>query len=304
MAMTSVGSSTMHSKVWSRLGSAQMAHCAPWEMKAQVSQKATPSLSSASDRDSRSTDALGVRRRWKASRLALLGPTPGSRSSSSMSAVRAGGRNSTPGASDQAPRCVEQTGEMPANPGGWTLNEAWRQPQSRGQLAQLAGGQLAGAIEGFVDSGEDEVLQQLDVLRIDRVGVDLDREDLLVAVGDGCDDPSPGGANHLLLAELILDSRHLGLHLLQLPHHVRVPGHRPDCTLAPLEPRGSLSRRRYPGCGHPPPWRQGSPGRPGPAPPLPSPDDRPRSQPRWCRCCRWMAAPGERWCRRRPGEQP
>src|ERR1700730_3509988 len=141
MAITSVASSTTQSRLWSRRGSAQMPHRGPSEMKAQTSQKATPSLSWARARERRSTDALGVRRRWKARRWALLGPTPGSRSSSSMSAVRAGGRNSTPG-----------------------LDQAWRESHSRGQLPQLAGGQLAGAIQGFVHGSEDEVLQQLDVL--------------------------------------------------------------------------------------------------------------------------------------------
>jgi len=69
-------------------------------------------------------------------------------------------------------------------------------------------------LTGFVDSGEDQVLEHLGFFRMDHFGVDFDGKDLLPAVGHHRDHPSPGRSFHRSLSELFLKLGHLGLELL------------------------------------------------------------------------------------------
>ena len=68
----------------SRRGSRQMRHCSSSATLPQTAQNRTLSLTSVSASTSRSTSAGSACSRWKAIRCALLGPTPGSRPSSSI----------------------------------------------------------------------------------------------------------------------------------------------------------------------------------------------------------------------------
>ena len=87
-ARTSSGSSTTHSRRWSRPGSRQRAHNAP------VADVETPvtedDLLANGDQRSRQRPRLGVgaRRRWNVSRWAVFGPIPGRRANASMRRAR------------------------------------------------------------------------------------------------------------------------------------------------------------------------------------------------------------------------
>src|SRR3954447_16962207 len=84
MATTSLGSSTTQIVSGERRGSRQMRHWGSWATFPQISQNWTRSLTSVSASASRRTSAGSAARRWYAMRWALLGPTPGSRPSSSI----------------------------------------------------------------------------------------------------------------------------------------------------------------------------------------------------------------------------
>ncbi len=68
----------------------------------------------------------------------------------------------------------------------------------------------------LVDRRHDHVLQHLDVLGVDRVGVDLERLELEVAAHHDLDHAAAGGRLDLLVLELLLRGHHVGLHLLGL----------------------------------------------------------------------------------------
>src|SRR4029078_9220245 len=78
----------------------------------------------------------------------------------------------------------------------------------------------------LVDRREDQVLEHLRVVWVDRLRVDLDLADLAVARrGDG-DHPAAGARLDGLVLELFLRLLHLALHLLDLLQHlVHVEAH-------------------------------------------------------------------------------
>ncbi|CAM5664604.1 hypothetical protein SFUMM280S_08357 [Streptomyces fumanus] len=84
MATTSFGSSTTQMTAGSRRGSRQMLHSSSCATFPQVAQKRTFALTSIRACARRRTSVGSAWRMWKAIRCALLGPTPGSRPSSSM----------------------------------------------------------------------------------------------------------------------------------------------------------------------------------------------------------------------------
>lgn len=84
MATTSFGSSTTQMTDGSRRVSRQMLHCSSCATFPQVAQKRTLAFTSMRAWASRRTSTGSAWRMWKAIRCALLGPTPGSRPSSSM----------------------------------------------------------------------------------------------------------------------------------------------------------------------------------------------------------------------------
>src|SRR5690606_13926659 len=84
IATTSFGSSTTQMTDVERRGSRQTWHCSCWATFPQTSQKRTRALTSLITWTRRATFSGSSARRWNAMRWALLGPTPGSRPSSSI----------------------------------------------------------------------------------------------------------------------------------------------------------------------------------------------------------------------------
>ena len=100
-----------------------------------------------------------ARSRWKVSRWAVFGPMPGRRANDSIRRA---------------------TGSMMGlTMGGWAYIP--RQAKPTGHGGHLLLGQLAGRAEGVVDRGHDEVLEHLDIVRVDRRRVDGDADQLLLA---------------------------------------------------------------------------------------------------------------------------
>lgn len=86
-------------------------------------------------------------------------------------------------------------------------------------LGLLAHG--VGLAHRAVDGREDHVLQQLDVLRVDRVRVGRDGVQQALAGRDDLDHaPAGGGLHAALVLELVLRGGHLLLHLLGLLEHL------------------------------------------------------------------------------------
>src|SRR5689334_24345769 len=144
MATTSLGSSTTQSTSLVRRVSRQTRHCSDSATLKQVVQKRTSSLTLRRAVDSRLTSAGSADRTWKAIRWALFGPTPGSRPSSSIR-------------SWMAPSYTR------SEPG---------QGQATGGRPHLFLGERTLRLGGVVDGGEHEVFQRLDVVGVDRLGVD------------------------------------------------------------------------------------------------------------------------------------
>src|SRR3954471_16816495 len=139
MATTSFGSSTTQSTSLVRRTSRHTRHCSDSATLKQVVQKRTSSFTLRSAVASRLTSAGSADRTWKAIRWALFGPTPGSRPNSSIR-------------SWMAP--------------SYTGSES-REREAAGGRTHLLLGQLTHRLGAVVDRGEHEVLERLDVLRVD-----------------------------------------------------------------------------------------------------------------------------------------
>src|SRR5207237_5976251 len=75
---------------------------------------------------------------------------------------------------------------------------------------------------------QHQVLEHLRVVAIDDLGIDLDRDQLLFAVGLDRDHATAGRGIDLLLANLLLHREHLLLQLLCFLHHVAEALHWPS----------------------------------------------------------------------------
>src|SRR5229473_5521456 len=95
-----------------------------------------------------------------------------------------------------------------------------RQLQPAGQLRHLLGDMRLDAVLRLVEGGDDEILEDLDLVGIDERLVDLDPPQIALAADRHLDEPAAGGAGHLDGLELRLHLGHLGLHLLRLLHHL------------------------------------------------------------------------------------
>src|SRR3712207_4419420 len=138
-----------------RRGSRQIRHCSPSATLKQVTQKRTSACTRCSAATSRPTSADSAASRWKAMRCALLGPTPGSRPSSSMRSWTA---PSYTVLLREGRRCVV--------PGGSEAGQAQAATQATGDGAHGAGGELVDGPLGVPEGGDDEVLQRLDVVGV------------------------------------------------------------------------------------------------------------------------------------------
>src|SRR6266850_4330315 len=93
-------------------------------------------------------------------------------------------------------------------------------------LAHLALHHLLRLAQRLVAGREHKILEHLRVLGVDDLAVDLDRDDLLLAVRHHRDHAPARGGLHRLLGRLRLQLLHLGLELLRLLHDVAEAFHR------------------------------------------------------------------------------
>src|SRR5712692_9519275 len=202
-----------------------------------------------------------ARRMWKASRWAVLGPTPGSRESSWIRSSTAWG-----------------------NSGKRSAHQAGRQPQAGGHRLHALGGHLTRLLERLVEGSHHQVLQHLGVGG--EAGVDGHRHDLLRPRHHGLDGAAARRGLYLLGLQVCLDLGHLGLHLLDLLEHLHGVLHygcdsltlgtdtfvtRPSswrtarCTISCSS--GAVWRTAVPVTGAPPSWRRYSTFTPAPSQP-------------------------------------
>src|SRR4051794_11384427 len=159
IATTSLGSSTTQMTATSRRGSRQMRHCSSSATLPQMVQNRTLSLTSVRADTRRRTSTGSAARRWKAIRCALLGPTPGSRPSSSMRSWTAPSYMRSEARQAQAAEITETAGDR----------------------AHLLLGQVGCCPRRVAHGSDDEVLQRLDVVRVDGLGVDRHGGELATA---------------------------------------------------------------------------------------------------------------------------
>ena len=166
---------------------------------------------------------------WNASRCAVRLPMPGSLPSSVT-------RRWTGGAS-RSYLCRRRAARLGGAPPGRPPSaaqpaetaQAAERVERRGRVHAAHPGRLALQLhrlpERLVDRGEDHVLQHLDVLGVDRVGLDLERLELEVARHDDLDHAAAGRGLDALVLELLLRGHHVFLHLLRLlEQRVRLGG--------------------------------------------------------------------------------
>src|SRR3954447_21473492 len=190
----------------SRRGSRQMRHCSSSATLPQMVQNRTLSLTSVRADTRRRTSTGSAARRWKAIRCALLGPTPGSRPSSSMRSWTAPSYMRSEARQAQAAEITETAGDR----------------------AHLLLGQVGCCPRRVAHSSDDEVLQRLDVVRVDGLGVDRHGGELATAGHRRPHQAAAGASLDLNGGELLLRSHQLLLHLLRLLHellHVRLRWH-------------------------------------------------------------------------------
>src|SRR5512142_2966681 len=95
-----------------------------------------------------------------------------------------------------------------------------REPHAGGEFAHLFLHEVLRFSEGFVHRCSDQILEHLDVLRVDHRGVDLDRQDFLPPVGDDGHHPSAGRGFDGFPPRFFLEFFDPLLHLLGLFHDV------------------------------------------------------------------------------------
>src|SRR3984957_15232605 len=125
-------------------------------------------------------------------RCALLGPIPGSLPSSSI--------RSWTGPSNIWLRSQ--------------LRHAQRAAHPAGQRTELLLGRGRDLLGGITKRADEQVLQRLDVVGVDNLGIDLHRDDLAAALDGDLAQTAAGLALHLSVAESFLGSHQRLLHLL------------------------------------------------------------------------------------------
>src|SRR3954470_13029025 len=182
IATTSLGSSTTQITSSARRGSRQMRHCSPSATLKQVTQKRTSACTRCSAATSRPTSADSAASRWNAMRCALLGPTPGSRPSSSMRSWTA-----------PSYTVLLRQGSAVRRPGGSEAGQTHAAAEATGDRAHGGGGELVDGPLGVAQCGDDQVLQRLDVVGVDGGGRDGDGDDVTAAGHRDGDQFPPGG---------------------------------------------------------------------------------------------------------------
>src|SRR6478752_166225 len=200
MATTSLYSSTTHSTVGSRRGSRQIRHWSSSETLKQMLQNFTFALTSISTSASRRTSVGSACSRWNAIRCALLGPTPGSRPSSSMRSWTTPSYNAD---------LLEA--ELP---GGAASRQTTPGERTEGLAGERVGLRLGVPVGG--DDHVAEVGEVVGVAAVEPAGLDLDADELAHAVDLDRDRPTGDGAVDDGVGQLGLRVGQLLLHLLGL----------------------------------------------------------------------------------------
>src|SRR5438093_600965 len=145
-----------------------------------------------------------------------------------------------------------------------------------GELAELLLHELARLPERLVAGREHEILEHLDFVAVHDLGIDLDRDDLLLAVRLDRHHAAARRRFHTLLADLFLHRGHLLLQPLRFLHDVSEALHWPSPSgrrgrTATTSPWNSASAAWTAGCSATPP------------PPSPATTTLMRSAPATCR---------------------
>src|SRR5687767_1043969 len=117
-----------------------------------------------------------------------------------------------------------------------------------GDAAETLGLKLLSLAQTLVHGGHDQVLQHLHVVGVDRPGVDRDRLESAGPGHHGLDDPAAHRGLHGLGRQPLLRGHHVGLHLLNLLHHLvhlvlaGHDGHSLTVSLSMLAPKVSMTR--------------------------------------------------------------
>ena len=111
--------------------------------------------------------------------------------------------------------------------GGVSLLYSALQPQTgdvqtAGEAVHAAAHRVVRLPQRLVDRRDHKVLQHLDVLGIDRLGLDGERGDLLLAVCRSADGTAADARCEGGLLDLLLSLRHLLLHLHELLLHLHL----------------------------------------------------------------------------------
>src|SRR5688572_1899722 len=125
------------------------------------------------------------------------------------------------------PTIPDKSTEVPPSMPVVLLKPRQAQPAQAARAREPAGGrvhlrrrQLLGRADRLVHRGLDHVLEHLDVLGIDRVRVDRQLLQLQLAADLHRHHAAAGAGLHDLVLQLLLSLRHVGLHLLDLLHHL------------------------------------------------------------------------------------
>src|SRR3954464_2899776 len=159
--------------VRSRRGSSQMRQMSASETLPQIGQDLTSFFTRMRTAARRSTSVSSAASRWNAMRWGFFGPPPGNRPSSSMRSWTA------PSYIDGLQPRQAETAEAVTEPA-----------HAARDRAHLFGGELAHGPVRVADGGDDEVLQGLDVVGVDRLRVDRQRRQLAAAGERGRDQPA------------------------------------------------------------------------------------------------------------------
>ena len=250
--MTSPASSTTQMTLGSRRSSAQIRQRGPSARLKQTSHRRMSALTSRIASASALASSSVLRRMWNARRWAVRAPMPGSLPSSVMRRWTGGAcsvylffwarRAARLGAPPGSPGPPGPPGRPPAE-AAERLEHA-RRVHVAHAAAHLRGGELLGLAQRLVDRRGHEVLEHLDVLGVDRVGVDGDRLDAQVAGRDDLDHAAAGGRLDALLLERLLRLLLRGHHLLGLLEHLRRFGGCGIRLSPPVAPRARSPRRR------------------------------------------------------------
>src|SRR6185312_2852350 len=227
MAPMSDASSTTQRMAWSRRGSVQSEQGSCSVRLLHTEQRRTRATSASSAPARRRLCSGFCLSKWYVRRRAVLRPMPGSLDSSAA-------RSSI---TDISERQLE------------------RQRQASGQTLHFFLGQLRCLLLRLRDSREHEVLEHLDVARVDDGRVDLHRTHLSLTVGGDGDHPAAARRADRLVLELLLELLETALHLLRLSQHVHEIGHvrkvrgvrvsakgkRPSSSLYSISPKSRVS---------------------------------------------------------------